>query len=625
MAFYPNSAPATLLKAALAWARNGKPVFPCKAGGKEPLTKRGHIDATTDPRKIHMWWKRWPNANIAVPTGRRSGVLVLDVDYPAGLNALEAEHGRLPETRTHSTGSGGMHYLFEYPDGFEIRNSASKLADGLDVRGEGGYIIVPPSRTTRPYEVLDALPLADTPPWLIETLIEPKRPAVKVRSITTATSVGSCGPPILQGSRDDTLARIAGRLHDGTRSLDDLTAELLEINARRCEPPLPDQQVLKVARSIHGREPCRAGGAPTEEFLEALAEIEQDLYRRDRESQWRGMGGKSERDAVAAAIRLGRRVGGELIPGGLRLSVSIREWALETAVSKRSMLDYYKNGQRKPGIISRLKLKGISRSDNADRRDSESGAIVLVRPTRARFHHSPTVLDSRGGGETLRAPRLRWSAPRFDRVGDEMVRSTIRRLGKGCGAVIDALEASGGTLAELELACALGVKRVRDMRRRYLERLEAAGVVECSAGIVSLTPEYLDALHRERVVAGEVAAEERDRGKYARERDAYRNRHRVKTAYHHANVGADGYIEDLSPVEKGECSRFSSLAIAISDYLDRYPHQAHQPAGWLGVTVWAEGFHPKLDNPSGQARAAIEALGGAAYLDRKLREAKVAA
>jgi hypothetical protein len=549
MAFYPNCAPATLLKAALAWARNGKPVFPCKAGGKEPLTKRGHIDATTDPRKIHMWWKRWPNANIAVPTGRRSGVLGLDVDHPAGLDALEAEHGQLPETRTHSTGSGGMHLIFAYPEGSDIRNSARKLGEGLDVRGEGGYIIVPPSRTTHPYEVLDPLPLADTPLWLREILTEPQRTAGKVRMIHTAPSVGADGPPILQGSRDDTLARIAGRLHDGTRSLDDLAAELLEINVRRCKPPLEDSQVEKVARSIHGREPCRTGGAPTPEFLEALEKIEEDLYERDRAGGWTGMGGKSERDAAAAAIRLGRRVGGEIIPGGLRLSTSIREWALESAISKRAMLDYWKNGERKPGVISRLKLKGICRSDNANRKEGESGAIVLVIPPRAGFHHSSTGLGSRGGGETLRAPRLRWSAPRFDRVGDEIVRSTILRLGKGCGAVVDALEVAGGKLTHRDLAGAVGVKRVRDLRRRYLERLERAGVVECFGDLASLTVDYLDALHMERVVAGEVAAEERDREKYARERVAYRNRDRVRPTYHHANIaGADGYIEDLEPV-----------------------------------------------------------------------------
>jgi hypothetical protein len=69
----------------------------------------------------------------------------------------------------------------------------------------------------------------------------------------------------------------------------------------------------------------------------------------------------------------------------------------------------------------------------------------------------------------------------------------------------------------------------------------------------------------------------------------------------------------------------SPLAVAIRDYLDRHPHQARQPAGWIGVTLWADGLHPKLDNPPAETRAAIEELGGAAYLDRKLKEAKGAA
>jgi hypothetical protein len=552
MAFYPNSAPATLLKAALAVARNGKPVFPCRPGGKEPLTRRGHINATTDPRKIHMWWKRWPNANIGIPTGKRSGILVVDHDIykeaTASLEEVEAILGPVSKGVAIATGSGGRQYVFRYPEGSNIRN-ATDVLPGVDIRGEGGYILAPGSTTKGAYRRLDKRPLPEPPAQLVGTLTEPQRDAVKVRGITTAPSVVAHGPSILEGLRDDTLARIAGRVHDGTRSLGDLTAELLEINARRCEPPLPDQQVVKIARSIHGREPCKAGGAPTPEFLEALEEIEKDLYESDRTGRWTGMGGKSERDAVAAAIRLGRRVGGEIIPGGLRLSASIREWALESAISKRAMLDYWKNGERKPGVISRLKLKGICRSDNATRKEGESGAIVLVKPTRARFHHSSTGLGSRGGGETLRAPRLRWSVPRFDRVGDEIVRSTILRLGKGCGAVVDALEVAGGKLTHCDLACAVGVKRVRDLRRRYLERLERAGVVECSGDLASLTVDYLDALHRERVVAGEVAAEERDREKYAREREAYRNRDRVKLTYHHANIaGVSGYVEDLKPI-----------------------------------------------------------------------------
>jgi len=157
---YPNSGRSTLLKAALSVARNGKPVFPCKPKGKEPLIKRGHLDATTDPRKIHMWWKRWPNANIAVPTGERSSFFVLDVDRDGWgfgtLDGLEEQFGELPPTLTVSTGRGGIHYYFKYPtDGTVIPNSTGRLGPGIDVRGEGGYVLVPPSRTEGAYEYLD--------------------------------------------------------------------------------------------------------------------------------------------------------------------------------------------------------------------------------------------------------------------------------------------------------------------------------------------------------------------------------------------------------------------------------------------------------------------------------------
>lgn len=461
-------------------------------------------------------------------------------------------------------------------------------------------------------------PIASAPAWLIEAAKRPRgtSKASKVRSITTATSAGVEGPPILEGSRDDTLASIAGRLHDGSRSLENLAAELMEINAQRCEPPLSDAQVLKIARSINAREPCKASGGVTPEFLAALEEVEQDLYRRDRDGEFKGMGGKSERDAIVGAIRIGRRVGGRILPGGIRISTSVREWAIETAVSKRAMLDYWRKGERKPGIVSRLKRRGWVRSDNADRGEGEAGAIVLVR--RAEFHHSSTGGSSRGGGETLRAPRLRWSAPRFDRVGDEMVRSTIKRLGKGCGAIIDALEAFGATMGKRQLADALGIKRVRDLQRRYLDPLKAAGVVECSVNGVALAPGYLEALDREREVSGELAAERRDREKYERERVAFRSRRDNPASLHIANTGADGYIEDLSPVESGEISSLSPLAAAVRDYLDGRPHDARQPAGWIGTTLWAYELFEGKPSPA-EMKAAIEELGGARYLDGLLR------
>jgi hypothetical protein len=152
-----------MLKAALAYARRGIPVFPCKPGGKEPLTRNGHLDATTDPSRIHAWWNRWPNANIAMPTGARSRVWVLDEDPDRGgtntLRALEAEHGcAVPATTRAKTGGDGTHhYLAWSDDDEEIRNSTDKVGPGLDVRGEGaGRGEWPPSSLDRRAEVLAA-------------------------------------------------------------------------------------------------------------------------------------------------------------------------------------------------------------------------------------------------------------------------------------------------------------------------------------------------------------------------------------------------------------------------------------------------------------------------------------
>jgi hypothetical protein len=164
-----------LLKAALAYARRGIPVFPCEPGGKAPLTYNGFWDATTDSRRIGAWWARWPGANIGVPTGERSGLVVLDVDPrdggPESLAGLERATGPLPETAKARTGGGGMHVFFRYPAGEVVRNSTGRLGPGLDVRGEGGYVVVPPSRTRGAYEWLDRAPPAGSA-WLLGCLRE---------------------------------------------------------------------------------------------------------------------------------------------------------------------------------------------------------------------------------------------------------------------------------------------------------------------------------------------------------------------------------------------------------------------------------------------------------------------
>lgn len=127
-----------ILEAALMYARQGWPVFPVKRADKRPYTVHGFKDATTDPEQIKKWWSTWPEANIGVPTGQVSGMFVVDVD-----NLDNAPPG-LPPTRIARTGRGGMHILFKHP-GVPVRNSQSALAKGVDVRGDGGYIVAPPS------------------------------------------------------------------------------------------------------------------------------------------------------------------------------------------------------------------------------------------------------------------------------------------------------------------------------------------------------------------------------------------------------------------------------------------------------------------------------------------------
>ena len=164
-----------LLGAALAYARRGVPVFPCEPGGKRPLTHNGFWDSTTETRRIRAWWSRWPAANVGVPTGARSGLVVLDIDPRGGgfesLALLERKNGPLPEAARSRTGGGGVHVFFRYPPMETVRNSAGALGAGLDVRGEGGYVVVPPSRTRSAYEWIDRSPPAESP-WLLLRLRE---------------------------------------------------------------------------------------------------------------------------------------------------------------------------------------------------------------------------------------------------------------------------------------------------------------------------------------------------------------------------------------------------------------------------------------------------------------------
>src|SRR5262249_6866135 len=126
------------------------------------------------PNVIREWWQRHPNANVGIATGAASGLVVLDVDpdHGGGESAeLYMPGEALPSTLIARTGGGGLHMYFKHPGG-RIRNSASELGPGLDVRGDGGYVVAPPSVhfSGKPYGWVDlGAPLADLPAFIAES------------------------------------------------------------------------------------------------------------------------------------------------------------------------------------------------------------------------------------------------------------------------------------------------------------------------------------------------------------------------------------------------------------------------------------------------------------------------
>lgn len=162
----------------LAHAAKGWPVFPCKQD-KTPYTKHGHKDASSDPEQIRAWWATWPDALVGVATGEVSGIWALDIDCkngakgPETIENLVEEYGFIPDTYRIETRSGGYHLYFNHVEG--LRNSASKIGPGIDVRADGGYVIVPPSPGYR--VTLDA-PIVDAPQWLIDLAMANKVPPV---------------------------------------------------------------------------------------------------------------------------------------------------------------------------------------------------------------------------------------------------------------------------------------------------------------------------------------------------------------------------------------------------------------------------------------------------------------
>jgi hypothetical protein len=189
----------TRLAAALAYTSRGLPVFPCREAGpgrKRPYTPRGFHDATVDAAIIEKWWRQWPHALVGAPTGPVSGRVVLDIDTKRpesnGFDTLEdLGLNILPATPTVHTPSGGLHVHFTAP-ARELRNSAGLIGPGLDVRAEGGYVIVPSPGSGYEWDPVYGpdIPLAAAPQWLRPPKLSRPVPTRPIRPVNGLDNYG---------------------------------------------------------------------------------------------------------------------------------------------------------------------------------------------------------------------------------------------------------------------------------------------------------------------------------------------------------------------------------------------------------------------------------------------------
>jgi hypothetical protein len=261
----------------LSLAERGWRLLPCAERGKQPLISDWRRRASSDPEAILSWARRHPRCNWGLACGAESGIWVLDIDGESGTENLQdllEQHGtQWTQTITAQTGNG-MHFYFAYPTEASIRNSASKLAAGLDTRGDGGYCIVPPSihptgATYRWTAPLNGRMPASTPEWLLHLVAGPQRPAVRAQDIGA----------IYEGQRNDTLFRTACYLRRKGAELNEITAKLFEQNATRCRPPLADEDIQKIARQaaaypVGGLDPLESA------WREVQGELHSSKYER---------------------------------------------------------------------------------------------------------------------------------------------------------------------------------------------------------------------------------------------------------------------------------------------------------------------------------------------------------
>jgi hypothetical protein len=241
----------------------GWSIIPIRPGDKRPLVRwEDYQHRCPSQDEARGWLRASPEAGVGIVTGAISGLVVVDIDVrhggDAALDHLEHEHGRLPITVECRTGGGGRHLYFTHP-GVLIRNRVG-LAPGVDVRGDGGYVVAPPSlhASGLRYAWVEgrapgSAAIAPLPDWVLRQTVE--EPARRGHPIAYWRRLVSDGVPA--GERNNTIASLAGHLLRHGVDAEVVMELLLCWNRVRCRPPLVDEEVAAVVASIrrlHDRE-----------------------------------------------------------------------------------------------------------------------------------------------------------------------------------------------------------------------------------------------------------------------------------------------------------------------------------------------------------------------------------
>jgi len=269
-----------LLNAALHYLRQGWCVIPVNAD-KRPLLHSWEEFQERRPTEdeVREWWRLTPDANVAVVTGAVSGLVVVDVDSQEGLRAL-APYLEAGTALSVTTGGGGQHFYLRHPGG--TVPCSVRLLPGVDVRGDGGYVVAPPSwhRTGRGYVWDDTEKALSLPSPALTALIRAPGASRRLEPKDWSTD-------IKEGERDQELTRRVGRLIQAGVPAGEAYTLALAVNREHCKPPLGDAQVRKIVESIAGREAQKPkaalAAAPTFTVM-----TQRDMLRRysDGEDRW---------------------------------------------------------------------------------------------------------------------------------------------------------------------------------------------------------------------------------------------------------------------------------------------------------------------------------------------------